>query len=265
MVRSLRAVRWKVGQHLWPVRVNRLCYLGRRLTHRWHRVDRRTSPISGVITIWDLGRERRMVFGDDVSAVTQSAIFTRGSWTQLRREYWGQALTLPTALPDRPRVLVLGLGGGTMVRMVHQAMRPAVVTVVELDPVVADVARDHMGLAQLPDLDVRIGDVRDLLPILADEAPYDLVIEDVYYGGVPDGDHDHVVAFVESVRALVAPQGWLVLNRWFKEWNGAPVDSGQELLVSVLAPRFVRVERTQITQRWFNELIAAGIPRQPAP
>jgi spermidine synthase len=261
MVRSLRAVRWKLGQHLWPMRVNRLCYLGRRFTHRWHRVDQRVSPVAGVVTIWDLGRERRMVFGEDVSAVTQSAIFTRGSWSQLRREYWGQALLLPATIPERPRVLVLGLGGGTMVRMVHQMTRPAVVTVVERDPVVVETAQDHMGLGELPDLDVRIGDVRDVLPVLADEAPYDLVIEDVYYGGVPADDYDDPADFVDLLRAVVSPNGWLVLNRWFKEWNGAPVDSGQELLLPVLAERFRAVDRKQITQRWFNELIAAGMPR----
>jgi spermidine synthase len=216
--------------------------------------------MGGVVTIWDLGRERRMVFGEDVSAVTQSVIFTSGSWSQLRREYWGQALRLPTAIPARPRVLVLGLGGGTIVRLVHQMTRPAAVTAVELDPVVAEAAREHMGLGELPALDVRIGDIRDVLPVLADGEPYDVVIEDVYYGGVPAGDYDGLAGYVDLLRTVVAPNGWLVFNRWFKEWDGTPVDSGQELLVPVLAERFAAVRRTQITQRWFNELIAAGIP-----
>lgn len=254
----MRSIRWSVGKHLWPIRLNRGRYIARRLTHRWQLVHRCESALTGTITVWDLGRERRVVFGDHVGAVTQSAIFTHGGWAELWREYWGRSLDPPVHLPPRPRVLVLGLGGGTIVRLVHLTTTPRLVTVVELDPVVVDVARDYMGLASLPDLDIRIGDVRELLPILAEADPYDLVIEDVFFGGLPEPGRDHLVAFVDELAALVAPGGWLVMNRWFKEWSGAPIDSGQDMLADVLADRFPVVERHRVTQRWFNELLVAG-------
>ena len=221
MIRTLRDVRWVVGKHLWPLRVNRFRYLGRRLTHRWRLVARAESPITGVITVWDLGRERRVMFGDDPGAITQSAIFTRGGWAELRREYWGQMLQPPVQLPARPRVLVLGLGGGTIVRMVYQLTRPSIVTVVELDPVVAQIAREHMGLGSLPDLEIRIGDARDALTELTDGEPYDVVIEDVFYRGLPESDATQLNAYVESLAAVVTQDGWLVLNRWFGDWSGA--------------------------------------------
>ena len=258
MIRTVRDVRWLVGKHLWPLRINRIRYLSRRLTHRWQLVARAESPITGVITVWDLGRERRMMFGDDPSAVTQSAIFTRGGWSELQREYWGQVLQRPVQLPEHPRVLVLGLGGGTIVRMVYQLARPSLVTVVELDPVVADVAREHMGLGSLPDLEIRVGDARAVLTELTPDEPYDVVIEDVFYGGLPESDGTQLNAYVDSLAALVTDDGWLVLNRWFGDWSGAVVDSGQDALAAALAERFERVERRQITQRWLNELIFAG-------
>lgn len=265
-----RSIRWVVGKHLWPVRINRIRYLGRRLTHRWRFVHRCESSVTGVITVWDLGRERRVVFGDNVGAVTQSTIFTHGGWSELRREYWGRALGPPVQLPPRPRVLVLGLGGGTMVRLLHRSTNPALVTVVERDPAVADVAMRYMGLASLPALDIQIGDVQEVLPVLAESDGYDLVIEDVFFGGLPKQDHDNLVTYVDALAALVAPAGWLVLNRWFKEWSGAPIDSGQDALAAVLATRFPQVQRHKVAQRWFNELLVAGgndqrPPETPAP
>jgi spermidine synthase len=221
-------------------------------------VVRVESPITGVITVWDLGRERRVVFGEDPGAITQSAIFVRGGWAELRREYWGQTLQPPVQLPQRPRVLVLGLGGGTIVRMVYQVTRPSIVTVVELDPVVAEIASEHMGLGSLPDLEIRVGDARDVLTALSEGEPYDIVIEDVFYRGLPDSDATHLSAYVDTLAAVVTDNGWLVLNRWFGDFSGAVVDSGQDALAATLAERFERVQRKQITQRWLNELIFAG-------
>ncbi|MCU1473216.1 MAG: hypothetical protein JWQ92_1284 [Amnibacterium sp.] len=258
---SIRRARRVAGRFLWPVRVNRLLYLLRRLTHRWKLVHRAESALNQSVTVWQLGRERRLVFGDSVSQAAQSVVFTRGDWTQLRREYWGRALQPPVELPLRPRVLVLGLGGGTMVRILHQLTRPALMTVVELDPVVVDVAFSHMGLAGLTDLDVRIGDVRDVLPALAGSEPYDLLFEDVFFDGLAANGIEQE-EYLDALAALVTSSGWLVFNRWFRDWGGKPIDSGQEQLASALAGRFTVVERVQVAQRWFNELVFAGRRRE---
>lgn len=259
MNRYVRRVRWIVGKHLWPVRRNRLRYLVRRMTHRWQLIHRTESPLIGPVTVWQLGRERRLVFGDNVGATTQSAVFTSGGWAELRREYWGRVLQRPTQLPARPRVLVLGLGGGTIVRLVYEASQPSLVTVVELDPVVASVAQKYMGLGRLPHLDIRIGDVRQLVHTLSEEAPYDLVVEDVFFDG---RGVDNVDEYGAALARLVAPGGWLVLNRWFEDWGGNTIDSGQDATCAALAGRFEVVERVRVTQRWLNELIFAGRPHR---
>lgn len=255
----VRRARWIVGKHLWPIKRNRLSYLIRRMTHRWQLVHRAESQLVGSVTVWQLGRERRLVFGDNVGATTQSAVFTSGSWAELRREYWGRVLQQPTQLPPRPRVLLLGLGGGTIVRLVYEACKPELVTVVELDPVVAAVAQEYMGLARLPNMDIRIGDVRQVIHEMSLQAPYDLVVEDVFFDGRGVDDVD---AYAAALARLVAPSGWLVINRWFKDWGGNTVDSGQGAMYAALATRFAVVERVRVTQRWLNELIFAGRPHQ---
>jgi spermidine synthase len=116
-----------------------------------------------------------------------------------------------------------------------------------------------MGLGQLPHLDIRIGDVRQLIHTLREETPYDLVLEDVFFDGSGVGDVD---AYAAALAKLVAPGGWLVLNRWFKDWGGNSIDSGQDATCAALAPRFEVVERVRVTQRWLNELIFAGRPHR---
>jgi len=141
----------------------------------------------------------------------------------------------PTQLPTRPRILLLGLGGGTIVRLVYEAIEPESVTAVELDPVVASVAQEYMGLRRLPNLDIRIGDVRRLVHTLCEEGPYDFVVEDVFFDGSAVDDVDEYAA---ALARLVALGGWLVLNRWFEDWGGNTIDSGQDAMCFALAARF---------------------------
>lgn len=257
-------VRWMVGKHLWPLRASRLRFLGRRMTNRWQLVHRAESPLTGPVTVWDLGRERRLVFGEHVDSVTQSAVFTRGPWSDLQREYWGRALQPPVPLPAHPRILILGLGGGTIVRLAHQSLQPAHVTVVELDPVVIEVAMAHMGLGDLPEFHPLVGDARDLGRQLAGQEPYDLVIEDVFFGGLPGAGRDEEADYADQLAALVATNGVLVLNRWFAEWSGEEIDAGRAQTVALLEERFSVVECQRITQRWLNELIFATHKRSAA-
>ncbi len=248
-----------VVQHLWPLRRNRLMYLARRVGRQWRLVHETSSPITGAITVWQLGRERRMVFGKNAGDTAQSVIFTRGSWAQLAREYWGHAVKPPSPLPPNPRVLILGLGGGTMVHLVDRSLKPQNITVVELDPVVVDVARSQMGLEPIPNVRYIVGDVYDVLNHRLDAAErFDLVIEDIFFGGFPSQDVQHARTHLTRLLRVLSPGGTLVLNRWFALWNGAPLASGQNALEDLLLEQGYAVSRRQIKQRWFNELIFAS-------
>ncbi len=263
MNHHLRQMEDFASQHLWPIRRNRLLYLVRRLTHHWRLVHQTTSSITGPITVWELGRERRIVFGEHTGGTTQSIIFTRGSWAQLGREYWGHALRPPALVPPDSRILILGLGGGTMVHLAHQLLTPKDITVVELDPVVIEVARRFMGLDQLPNVHYCAGDAYEVLDELTDSNRFDLVIEDIFYAGFPGKGEDHVRAHLDRLTRVLSPAGSIVLNRWFAYWNGTPQDSGQDLLEELLNERGCVVSRKKIKQRWFNELIFASRTRQP--
>src|SRR5690606_3379912 len=48
------------------------------------------------------------------------------------------------------RVLVLGVGGGAVIRQLEQLVKPTTIVGIELDPVHIRVAREHFGLGKLP-------------------------------------------------------------------------------------------------------------------
>lgn len=247
---NLRVFRW----YAWPPRRTRLQYLGRRLTHRWKLVHQRTSPISGLLAVWDIGRERRLVFGKSRVRGTQSIIHMKGSWGPIRREYWGQAFLLPAHITPSPRVLILGLGGGTMVHLAHQIVKPSKTVVVELDPDIVDIARRFMRIDELPDVEIIVGDALVVAKQLLDRGSvFDLIVDDVFAPGLP-GDVDPR-CFVDSLVALCSPHATMVFNRF--ETVSSPLEA-------LLGEHFESVQRKEISESWRNDLVIADSRRAPS-
>ena len=118
---------------------------------------------------------------------------------------------LALAPERRRRVLLLGLGGGSVARLVRALAPEADVVGVELDAEVVRLARAHFGLDDL-DLEVRVEDARTVLR--GETRCFDLVIEDVFVGR---GDAVHKPDWLphpglDLAAGLLAPGGLLVSN-----------------------------------------------------
>ena len=251
-------IRNKIGQHLWPPRQGKLLFLWRRLRHNWERVHVAPSDFSGHVSVWDLGRERRLVFGQWLDLSVESVIFTSGDWDELKREYWGQAMLPPVALPPNPSVLIFGLGGGTMVHLANQMLKPRQITIVELDPAVVAVAKEFMGLKEFANLRFLTTDALSAIQQLHQEQErFDFVLEDCFYEGMLDKTDDFVRQYIDSQAGLLSENGVLVFNRWFRTWTGETVNTDQARLEALLKERFAGVIRKPIVQRWLNELFFA--------
>jgi spermidine synthase len=156
------------------------------------------------ITVTDRGNVRSLKFDNR----RQSAVDLRDGFTSDIRytDYLHLAMAVK---PDAKRVLVLGLGGGALPkRMFHDY--PAVrIDSVEIDPVVADVARRYFDLPDDPRVRVFVGDARQYVKTTKER--YDVVVVDAYYS---DSLPFHLATeeFFEQVHGVLAPDGVVAYN-----------------------------------------------------
>ena len=151
----------------------------------------------------------------------------------LPESYYYNDFVLPAwfeAASGRWRVLVLGLGGGTTLRVLEGAL-PAGVALeavgVELDPVVVKLAREHMDLARedagqgspspgAPSTRIASHlDARCAVRLLAaDEAQpaFDQVVLDTYANQVEIPAHLSSVEWFRELAGVLRPGGWLTVN-----------------------------------------------------
>lgn len=114
--------------------------------------------------------------------------------------------------PHPKRILIAGLGGGTIPRAFHELFPDAKIDVVEIDPAVRDVARDYFGFREGPQVTVAVRDARVFVKhALLRRERYDVVVLDAFNGDyIPE--HLMTLEFLEECRDLLAPGGVLVAN-----------------------------------------------------
>jgi len=88
-------------------------------------------------------------------------------------------LWLPPA--RRRRILILGLGGGSVARLARAFAPEAEILGVELDPDVVRLARRHLGLDELG-IGVEVADALEWLERPRGRTRYDAILEDVFVG-----------------------------------------------------------------------------------
>ena len=132
---------------------------------------------------------------DGVTYEVRSAGRTRRLYTNgvLHTQYnpgrvWGNgiwdALTYPALLSKptgRPRVLLLGLGGGASLHVLHQLLQPASLEAVEIDATHINIARRWFGI-DTTDAQIHHADANEWLQRC--RRRFDMVIDDVFVHAV---------------------------------------------------------------------------------
>jgi spermidine synthase len=118
------------------------------------------------------------------------------------------------------RALHIGAGGLTMPRYLRSEHPGSKQLVLELDPLVVDVAERRLSFTPGDDVRIVTGDARRSVTELAREAragsgtdtgPFELVIGDAF-GGVAVPWHLTTLEFTSDLHALMAPEGLYLLN-----------------------------------------------------
>ncbi len=117
--------------------------------------------------------------------------------------------------PGPWRVLVLGLGAGTVLRVFDGAtphgLQPTFVGV-ELDPVVVDLGRSYFGLTETPDARVVWSGLDARLALRVRGDPFDQIILDCYANQIEIPPHLCTEEFFREASRRLAEGGWLVAN-----------------------------------------------------
>lgn len=171
-------------------------------------VTERESPHYTVYVIEDAQGIRRLRFERD--GVDQSAVLL-GDPDHLVFAYM-RGLTAAIALRPTPaRVLIVGLGGGTLPMFMRAHLPEAHIDVVEIDPVVIDVARKDLGFVEDARLVAHLADGRRFIE--GASGSWDLIVLDAY-GRESIPKPLATRQFYEAVRRRLAPGGLVAANLW---------------------------------------------------
>ena len=167
----------------------------------------RHSPFSTVV-VTQQGRYRILKFRENGKDVEQSRCDVKRP-DYLIHEY-SRLQLLGLMFPDQVRdVLVVGLGGGSLSKALARAYPEARLDSVELDPVVAQAARQWFFYHESDRVRTILGDAREFLA--GTDRKYDLIFLDAFDGlEVPAPLRSR--PFYEIVRSHLTPGGAVISN-----------------------------------------------------
>lgn len=171
------------------------------------------SAYSTVVVTDEGGGLRALRFGRD--GVRQSLV-KRGDPEYLGLPY-ARAVMTGLALCDEPRrILVVGLGGGTLPAFLRKRYPEATIDAVEIDPEVVHVAKQYLGFREDARMRAHVADGRKFIEAVA--LPYDAIFLDAF-GSDAVPPHLTTREFLAAVRRAVAPGGVVIGNVWARESN----------------------------------------------
>jgi CelD/BcsL family acetyltransferase involved in cellulose biosynthesis len=238
----------KILRTLRSLKINNVLHAARTRLREQTVLEEHASAISATVKVTESGPERLLLLDGKAHALFD----TSGRWKEAKREYWGAMSESPFGIPDHPRVLACGLGGGTTLHLLLAKHRPSAVTALEADPVVVAMARKHLALDAIPGLTVIEGDVASSIHRLRSQgAAYDLILDDVF-DKVTGKLSRHHQSLVKSLMGMLAEGGTLTFQR--------PIDTSGDARQSVRFAQSLRdmgyiVQARKIRHRWLNDII----------
>src|SRR3989338_4259578 len=163
------------------------------------------SPINGKVSVI-----KSLAFGTylQVSGLTQSGGIIVDIWSKTLKK-------IKTQKSKVKNCLILGLGGGSLVKVVKKYWPEAKIVGVDIDPVMVDLGKKYLGLDK-SDVNIYIEDAYDFLiqNSKLKSKNYDLILVDLYVGDeFPKKFEDD--NYIQHTRSVLASSGVVVFNRLY--------------------------------------------------
>ncbi len=180
------------------------------------------SKLNGKIRVIEVGKTRKLIANNVLQSVNEAS-------PSCPKIFSGKAAELIVReAPNAKRILMLGLGGGTVASILSKKLPEAQIVSVEFDPVMVDVAKKYFGLDSINNHRVIEADALRVVvePEEFDlaQGSFDVLFVDIFVGDQYP-DLGRTGNFIAALKRLVTSGGLIVFNRIYTEEHQEDVNN----------------------------------------
>lgn len=184
-----------------------------------------TSKLNGRIRVVEVGKTRKLIVDNSIQSINPDS-------PACAKLFLGQIVNSLKERVEDPgtikRVLILGMGGGTMAYLLSKTFPGVEIVSVEYDEIMVDVAKRFFNLDATPNHRVIVDDA---LKVVVEPEEFDIslgsfnvLIVDIF-NGEKYPDLAKTGNFIGAIKRLVAPGGHLIFNRVYTEEHQEDVNT----------------------------------------
>ncbi|MBI2414410.1 hypothetical protein HYV31_01000 [candidate division WWE3 bacterium] len=186
-----------------------------------------STKYSRDIKVIQIGKTKKLI----VNGLVQSF---EGNQKSTTSKVWGEiTANIIRNVPNLKSVLLLGMGAGTMLKLLNQMLgKNLQTTAVEIDEVIVDIAKKYFEIDKLTNNKIIIADAYTVLEQPENyhlERHFDCIIIDTYLG---DQYPDNIKSdkFLENLTQLASDDTFLIFNRVIKKNDTTTLDATSKKL-----------------------------------